>query len=400
MGTRALILTIGLFGCDSYDGLLKPPSADDGIQLGMKVTVQPGEENTICKNFAMPQGAFDIGRFESAMTPVSHHLLVYNLTLPGDQVTDAIIDHCDEDPEVQDSRIGILFGSQSERTEVALPDGIAFPTRGGLAVQIEYHVLNTSDVPVDAEVALNMWRADGEITGEAGMLFFYHTRIAIPPLSPGSARMRATIASDIELMMMVPHMHSRGVAMEALQDNGDGSPDVLFSVDGWENPNQMFEPARHIAAGDVIDFRCDYNNPTNAYVFDGFSARNDEMCVTGGMYYRPNGDRLPISQEINFGRGIVYSGTNTCTQVDACVAAIDFASTTPPLGGQWDLCVLGGCQAGATAFSSLDACRWDKCNTSCYSNVDGFLFDDPTCLSCVDTNCATQRDACAASSCQ
>ena len=405
MGIRELLLTTALLGCNDAGGLLPAPSSDEGIQLAFKVTVQPGEENTICKNFAMPDGAFDIGRFEAAMTPVSHHLLVYNISLPSDQVTDELIDHCDENRDLQTSRVGILFGTQSDHSELQLPNGIAYPARGGLAVQLEYHVLNASDQPVDAEAALNLWRAKGDITGEAGMLFFYHTQIAIAPQSHGSARMRPTIASDLELMMLVPHMHSRGVAMEATHERVDGSREPLFSVDGWENPNQMFAPAVHIAANDIIDFRCDYENTTAEYIFDGFSARHDEMCVTGGVYYRPGGDRLPLTQEIAFGKGIVYTGTNSCTQIESCVAAIDFANTTLDPGHQFDLCVVAGCQTGATAFTSYDSCRWNQCRASCYLNptsngVDGFLFADPACVTCLDTNCAGVRDACSAATCQ
>jgi hypothetical protein len=366
----------------------------------MKVTVQPGEEATICKNFPMPQGAFDIGEFEHAMTPVSHHLLVYQLNLAADFVTDDLIYACDELERTQRDRIGILYGTQSETSDLRLPDGIAFAARGGLAVQLEYHVLNTSDQVVDAEVAFNLWRRRGEINGEAGMLFMFNNRIAIPPNSTGSARQRCTVPNDVELMMLVPHMHSRGVAMQALHDRGDGAPVTLFDVQGWENDTVMYDPPVSVAPGDVIDFACQYNNPTNNYVFDGFSARNNEMCVTGGIYYR-HGDRLPIQDEFCFGEGIVYSGTNSCLQINACEEAIDFsptAATTPE--GQFDLCVLAGCQSGADAFTAFDACRWDNCGQLCVDPVGGVKFTDPACVTCIDTSCAVLRDACTANACQ
>jgi hypothetical protein len=408
MSMRALVFLVAVTACgdEPFDGLLKPPSGSDGIQLDVKLMVQPGEENTVCKNFAMPEGAFDIGRFESAMTPVSHHLLVYNLTLPADQVTDDIIDHCDENRDIQSSRIGILYGTQSVDSSLDLPSGIAFPARGGLAVQLEYHVLNTSDQPVDAEAALNMWRSQGTITGEAGMLFFYHTRIAIAPQSRASARMRAAIANDVELMMLVPHMHSRGVAMQAFHDTGSGSPEPLFSVQGWENPNQTFTPAVHLAANDIVDFHCDYDNLTPDWIFDGFSARHDEMCVTGGVYYRPGGDRLPLQDEVNFGRGVVYSGTSSCGQIESCMEAIDWSNwnASPQPGNQLDVCVLGGCQSAGDAFSRYNPCRYNMCQASCYTlasdgRIVGLRFGDPACVSCVDVNCAAARDACANATC-
>ena len=402
---RALVASlVAVVGCsDSYEGLLKPPPAAEGRQFGIKVTVPPGEETTVCRNFAMPDGAFDIGRFETAMTPISHHLLVYNLNLASNQVTDEIIDHCDENPDVQTTRVGILFGSQSETSEVELPEGIAFAARGGLAIQLEYHVVNASDQAIDAEAAMNLWRAHGDITGEAGMTFLYHNRIAIPPLSKASARQRCSYQHDMQLMMLVPHMHSRGVAMQAFRDSGSGTPQQLFSVTGWENPTAVFDPPISIAPGDVIDYHCDYDNPTSDYVFDGFSARHDEMCVTGGIYYRPNADRLPLSEEMCFGKGIVYTGEKTCSQINACEQAIDFSSTLD-VGEQFDLCLTSGCDAGAKAYLPFDNCRWTMCRPDCYVNptdthVDGFKFSDPGCTACIESKCAALRDTCTASAC-
>jgi len=106
---RGLVLSIAVVGCHSYDGLLEPPPTSEGRQFAIQVTVPPGEETTVCRNFAMPDGTFDIGRFETAMTPISHHLLVYNLNLASSQVTDEVIAHCDEDPDVQDTRVGLAL---------------------------------------------------------------------------------------------------------------------------------------------------------------------------------------------------------------------------------------------------------------------------------------------------
>jgi len=400
-----LIVIVTACGDEPSDGLLKPPDSSEGMQLAMKITVQPGEEITVCKNFAMPEGAFDVGRFEAAMTPISHHLLVYSLSVPADHVTDELIAQCDESADVQTTRVGILFGSQSETTDVALPNQIAFPTRGGLAVQMEYHVVNASDEPVDAEAALNLWRAKGPITGEAGVLFFYHTRIAIPPQSQASARMRWGIPGDVELMMIVPHMHRHATGMQAFRDTGDGTRSKLVDVQGWEVPNQVLDPPVHFAKNDILDFHCNYDNPTSSYIFDGFSARNNEMCVAASLYYRPNADRLPLQDEYNFGGGIVYSGTNSCTQIQACQEQIDWSAwSAPPLpDGRLDLCVLDGCQVGADTFTKLDNCRMDQCGARCYASKDGQItglkLGDQDCVACVETNCSAVRDACATATC-
>lgn len=404
---RALILTsLVVAACNNGGGLLEPPSSpEEGIQLTMKVTVEPGQETTVCKNFAMPQGAFDVGRFEHAMTPVSHHLLVYPLSITSDQVTDELIYACDESAAVQETRTGILYGTQSPTSDLPLPEGIAFGARGGLAVQLEYHLLNVTDAPVDAEVALNLWRAKGTITGEAGMLFMFHNRIAIAPQSRGEARQRCRITNDLQLLTLVPHMHSRGVAMQAQRATGTGSPQPLFDLQGWENDTVVFDPPVSFAPNDFVDYRCEYDNPSASYVFDGFSARNDEMCVTGGIYFR-YGDRLPIFDEFCFGEGIVYTGTNNCRQIEACDASIDWGNpnTTPTASAQYDFCMLSGCQAGADAYAPYDGCRWEMCRTSCFTlNPDGTIetlrLSDPACTSCVTSSCGALDAACNAATC-
>src|SRR5688572_1822969 len=93
-----------LLGCgdDPYTGLLRPPPSSEGMQLSLTTHVEPGQELTVCKNFAVPEGTYDIARFEHAMTDVSHHILVYPLDIPADQVTDELLFACDESAENQE----------------------------------------------------------------------------------------------------------------------------------------------------------------------------------------------------------------------------------------------------------------------------------------------------------
>ena len=394
-----LLVTLVACGDDPFTGLLKPPPAGEGMQMSLTTHVEPGQEMTVCKNFAVPEGTLDIGRFEHAMTPVSHHILVYQLDIPAADVTDEVLVACDESRENQMHRVGILYGAQGTTSDLALPEGIVFSARGGLSIQVEYHVFNTSDEPVDAEAAFNVWRSHDDVVGEAGMLFLYHNQIIIPPMSKFTARERNSYSQDFELMMMVPHMHSRGVAMEAFKDTGTGTPQQLFSVTGWENDTVVFDPPVKFQPGDVLDYHCDYDNQTQNYVLDGFSAKHDEMCVTGGIYFR-HGDRLPVGEELRFGRGIVYTGHNTCSQVKACDEAIDYTSTstTPPTAyDQYEMCTAAGCDGGTKAYYAVDNCRFVNCKDQCFTyNADGFVvdftYDDPACTSCSAAMCQAELE--------
>ena len=398
-----LVMLVGC-GDDPYTGLLKPPPASEGMQLSLTTHVEAGQELTVCKNFAVPEGTYDIGRFEHAMTDVSHHILVYPLDIPAGQVTDDLLVACDESRENQMHRTGFLYGAQGPAGELELPEGIVFSTRGGLSLQLEYHIFNAGDVAVDATAAFNVWRAKGDVIGEAGMVFLFHPLIAIPPMSRVTARQKRSYSTDFNLMMLVPHMHSRGVAMQASRVTASGS-DQLFNVTGWENDTVYFDPPIAFQPGDTLDYSCEFNNTTTDYIFDGFSAKHDEMCVTGGIYYR-HGDRLPIGEEITFGSGIVFTGSNSCSQIKACDEAIDYSNWTqnPTPDHQYELCLTAGCQAAVDVYGAFDECRYNMCKDECLTfTSDNMLIDfkyaDAACISCVDANCAAQRDACPTASC-
>ena len=205
-------------------------------------------------------------------------------------------------------------------------------------------------------------------------------------------------------MMLVPHMHSRGVAMTAYRDH-NGTRDKLFDVTGWENDTVIFDPPVQFQAGDVIDYQCDYNNTTSTPIFDGFSARRNEMCVTGGIYFRRGGDRLPLKDEVCFGRGVMFTGANSCSQVQACDAAIDFTNTTLGSGDQLELCWAQGCNSATVAYQTLFSCRMEHCIADCWLNstgngIDGTAYASAACTSCSDANCPTERDACVSATCQ
>lgn len=400
-----VVLIVGCGDSEApFDGILKPPPTGEGMQLSFKVPVGPGEELTVCKNFAVPDGAFDIAKFEHAMTGPSHHLLVYALSTPAAEVTDDLIYACDEKPENQMLRNGFIYGTQSAESDLELPPGIVFPTRGGLSIQLEFHILNSSDEAAEAKTALNLWRAHGDVTGEAGMTFLYNNQIAVAPMSHSGARMRCSYPSDFELMMLVPHMHSRGVAMSAYKDH-NGMRTKLFDVSGWENDTVIFDTPIQFEAGDTIDYQCDYDNQTTTPFFDGFSARHNEMCVTGGIYFRRGGDRMPLKDEVCWGRDVMFTGTNSCGQVQACDAAIDFHNPSLGSGPQLELCWAQGCNAATVAYQTLFSCEMANCIAECWTNstgngIDGTNYADPACTTCVAANCATERDGCAAATCQ
>jgi hypothetical protein len=115
---------------------------------------------------------------------------------------------------------------------------------------------------------------------------------------------------------------------------------------------------------------------------------------------------MPITEEVSFGRGIVFTGSKSCSAIKACDEAIDWSNwnQSPNPGQQYDVCMQSGCQAGADAYSDFDNCRYTHCKDECLTfdgngGVIDFKFDDPACTSCATANCAPQRDACVMATC-
>jgi hypothetical protein len=409
MGDRRFfsgVIAIALFAaaCGSeeepYDGLLRPPDEGKGLQISLGITVQPGDEAMVCKNVRVPAELDFVERFEHRSSHNLHHLLLFQTGLTDDEITDDLILDCGEDVRANEVRIGFAYGSQTDSDDLPLPEGIAYRTVPGLAMQIEFHVLNTTDAPIDVEGAINLWKSDGPVVGEAGAIFMYHPTIAIEPGGTLTARQRCPIVEDIKLLTMLGHMHSRGVTFHAEVAGGP----VLADLVGWDTDSLHFEPAIDLPAGSIIEYSCDFRNDTGELIVEGPTATRNEMCATGGLYYKEQGERMLLGDEVCWGEGIVYTGADACMPTEACVQAIDWSDweTSPKPSERYELCRVKQCDA---TYDSFDACRWTMCRDTCFTVPSGSEYpteyrpQDAACTGCLDTMCGAEREACVAHAC-
>src|SRR4051794_29704048 len=60
------------------EGALEAPPAEQGLQLRLESTLQPGEEIFYCQYYVLPAGkSLDISKFEHRYAGGSHHLLLF-----------------------------------------------------------------------------------------------------------------------------------------------------------------------------------------------------------------------------------------------------------------------------------------------------------------------------------
>lgn len=401
-GTAALAVVLALVACggeEPYDGLLEPPPPGRGVQFGFSVDLAPGQEGTFCRYFALPGDSdMDVARFEHRFSGTSHHVLVYTTSIPVAQAPTGVVPDCLDDGGARDRVMGVAFGSQSEHDVAALPDGVGMPLYGSFALIVEFHVLNTTDAPTTAEVAVNLWQAEDELVGEAGTLFYFHDLIAVPAGGTATVRKRCAVAADVTIMSALPHMHSRGTAFRADLIGGGAAPRTIIDVTGWDADTIDYEPHIAVTAGQEIDFTCSYRNTGSTLIVDGPSAKRDEMCVLGALYYRPTAPRLPITDETcSSASSIVYQGTQTCSQTLPCGFAIDW-NNDPAAADKYELCRVQTCNGSGHAYTALGDCIGQSCFGEC-ARVPGLSLDDPACSACVAASCSAERSACEAATC-
>ena len=387
----ALIATAGVvLGCsDGGAGdvqlppstLLEAPPEGQGMQLSMDARIEAGQEIEYCQYVVMPAG-IDVGRFEHAYSPGSHHLLLYMTTLDAAEVEGDLerFDCASRD----DLRLGgIAYAAQVSEGLSAFPSGVAMRFAGQQVMMLQSHYLNTTPDALDAQVRLNLWAAEGEVEQEAGTLFYYDYSILLPPHSTTTARMRCEVGADIEIAFAMSHMHRRGVGYRSrLIGEPLADPLALYETDRWEGVEPLvLDPVLSAKAGQTIEFECDYKNDGNETIIEGPSGAKNEMCMFVATYW----PRMDLADEFcaRPGSGPVHDGDRTCAQTLEC-----FQGTKDAVAREQ--CQMNTCEASSPALADLNHCLFFNC-PDCP--------DGEKCQACVAAKCFDAYQGCQAASC-
>jgi hypothetical protein len=173
-----------------------------------------------------------------------------------------------------------------------LPGNVAMKIRKGDVLLVNYHMINSTEEPIDACFKLNLHGIrDDEVRHEAGMIFMYNTMVTVPPLGRSTARMACPVTKDVMVGSTFSHMHSRGDGYVAnLLDRAPTEPGAvvlreLYAGPEWDDPPMRVpEEPLQLRAGQYIDFQCRYTNREARAVSQGF-ASTDEMCMFLGFYW-------------------------------------------------------------------------------------------------------------------
>ena len=270
---------------------LDPPAR--GFQVvSPDVTIMPGQEVTYCYYFHTPNTEkMVIKKWSSAMTPGSHHMIMYATTSdempPGTLSTNA----CGGFGGTNAPRW--TYAAQTATNELALPanDGTGLPLgqeiAPGTPAYFQMHYLNATDAPLHAHVVLNAEAYDASVPYTRTEVYVtYNGSISIPPHATGVvASMTCSVPTNVKFWLMSTHAHQQAVKT----DVKDGTATVFTSTD-WEHPGAAMWTASPFYAFSTnkLTYECTYNNTgpnANTTVVDGPSAVSNEMCMATGYYF-------------------------------------------------------------------------------------------------------------------
>jgi hypothetical protein len=360
---------------------LEAPPDGEGVQLRMSYTLAPGEVHD-CQYFVLPEADLAVGRFEHAYTSGGHHIILYPTDLAPDEVEPSQLEVFDCDLMPNRGDVGFAYASAGTMNGEEYPAGVA-RRFAGQVVLLESHMLNTGDAPVDVDVRLNLWFAQGAVEQEVGTLFFYDNHILVPAGGTASAHMSCAVPADIHVSSLASHMHVRGTHFAA-RAHSQARSDTLIETSDWNlTEPTRFDPALTIAGGQTIDFDCDYRNPDGAPVIEGPSKLDNEMCLLIGTYW-PRID-FPFEFCMGEGSGPVLDGDQTCGESFGCLAG-----AADPVAAE--SCAVDTCAGSSAAFNDFFACVALECFFP--GRCDG-----SDCNACMFERCAPAVDACQSAGC-
>jgi hypothetical protein len=269
---------------------LTPPAAGEGFQLkSPEISIPAGAEHTYCWYTTVPlAAATGVKKWQSKMTPGSHHLIVF-MTSSALKPDGTLIDGCGLTGGGGLSNFPVWsYSAQTADQEAPMPDGVGMVIGAQQHLYVQMHYLNTTDHELKVHVTINGYTYKPTDTFmKAAAFVTFNTQIHIP----GGVGMKATAQAQcsntpvgVNFFTMSTHSHRRSVHTYVY----DGTTQIDDSTT-WEHPtieSYLTKPEwKFYKFKGQLSYRCDYVNDLAAAVNTGDSAATDEMCMAVGYFF-------------------------------------------------------------------------------------------------------------------
>lgn len=248
--------------------------------------LDPGSEEYFCVRKSIAVDTFVAG-FRPISPPGTHHSVLSVVTAAADGGTLAP----DGTTPCDATTLGpeLLGGSGVGTDAYRFPPGIAVKLEKGSQILLNLHLFNASSNPLRGTSGIEiMPMAPSDVVHEAELV--EAGKVVGLTVPPGRTTQTGTctIAKDIDVFSVTPHMHRLGVHQMARSLPAHGDPTVLVDRDYSFDAQtfSMFEKPVSLHAGDRIEVNCTYENPGATTVVFGQSS-HDEMCFAATYLYPP-----------------------------------------------------------------------------------------------------------------
>jgi hypothetical protein len=186
---------------------------------------------------------------------------------------------------LQAETLAWMFLGNASPLDFTMPDGVAYRVPAGKQLVLDMHLFDPSDTPISTTLTVSLTGiAESEVKSIAQLVEAGTLQISLPPNQATTITGKCTLAKDVSLFGVLPHMHALGTSFKA--SVGSGSTPAMLYNDAFLGEAQKFQRFDPVAmpAGTPLNVECDYVNTTGATVLYGSSAK-DEMCFAISYYY-------------------------------------------------------------------------------------------------------------------
>ena len=285
-----LIAFAFLAGCSSSSE--REPSVF-AVRLSVpSFTVAPGDEVSPCYYTSVPEEAASaVVRIESAMTPGSHHLVLFRTDEA--LAPDGTFGDCDallafSSPQDMPQWI---YAAQEDVQTFETPDGVGIPLPPGSHVAFSLHYVNASTEPLDVDLHLELFYAKDSVTS-AGSFVSYAPDISVLPQAEGFVSGHCELPHDANVFMLTTHSHQFTTSARIDRWAGGVNLERLLLTEDWEHPTvETYSGGDYVTLGadEELAYTCRFQNTLDETLIDGESAVNEEMCMAIGWYFPANG---------------------------------------------------------------------------------------------------------------
>jgi hypothetical protein len=254
------------------------------------ITVEPGEERQVCKTVQVPGGGLEVVRFHSKMQGLSHHFNLYKVIdgtrfdVPSPE--DARTHDCAPAAEQLRGDAAYIFGAATSERIMDTPPNVAFRLEPGQRLILEFHAINYTLDPIEADVEVELVTAGegASIEHHADIMWLANWGFFLPPGAETSDEATCAMPYDVEIFGVMSHFHELGTLFE-IRATQDGETTKIYEDDDWAHPKyEAFTPPLSLSAGDELSWTCTWFNSRDEIVVPAKSSK-DEMCMVFAAAY-------------------------------------------------------------------------------------------------------------------